>query len=88
MNFFPCRYVLYGALKAGKTTVLRVILNMCTVDLGSVYVFGRNAIDNPNNAQIGYMPELYGFENALSVEEMTMFYATMNGMERKYMTEV
>lgn len=76
-------YVLYGSIKSGKSTVLRIILQMCNPDNGSVFVFGDDGFGEiSNNRHIGYMPQKYGFDDSLTVQELAHFYATLNGMSK------
>lgn len=54
-------YVLVGANGAGKSTTLKVVLNLVRADAGTAKVFGLDTVrDAPRvRAQIGYVPEHY-----------------------------
>ncbi|HEX6160617.1 MAG TPA: ABC transporter ATP-binding protein, partial [Thermoanaerobaculia bacterium] len=54
-------YVLVGANGAGKSSAMKVLLNLERVDAGRAEVFGLDTIDDGPRvrAQIGYMPEAH-----------------------------
>lgn len=73
-------YVLYGAVKSGKSTVMRIILNLCKSDHGSLTILGNN-VDN-RSVTFGYMPQRKGLDPYLTIYETVKFYAALKGMNQ------
>lgn len=69
-------------MKSGKSTLLKIILNLCKRDEGHVYFYGKGA-DDPLDVFIGYMPQQLGLEELLTVYETIMFYASLNGLQHR-----
>lgn len=82
-----CSYVLYGAFKSGKSTLLKILLNLCKQDDGHVYFYGKGN-DDPMDVLIGYMPQQLGLEERLTVSETVMFYARLNGLKKSEVIDV
>lgn len=69
---------------AGKTTFMRIIAGVMSFD-GKVNVLGSNYPRESNNAKrhIGYMPQIFGLYQDLSVRENLIFFAELFGVTRK-----
>lgn len=66
-------YGFIGPNGSGKTTTLRMIMNIFYPDSGTIHVFGNN---RPREAisRIGYLPEERGLYRKMKVRELLKFY--------------
>jgi len=76
-----CVYGFIGPNGSGKTTTLRMIMNIIYPDSGSIRVFGKEhtaaATDN-----IGYLPEERGLYKKMKIRQLLRFYGGMkNGRD-------
>ena len=75
-------YGFIGPNGSGKTTTLRMILQIILPDSGSVYILGqlssREALD-----RVGYLPEERGVYRKMKVHEALEFFGELKGMARK-----
>lgn len=74
-------YGFIGPNGSGKTTTLRMILNILRPDRGSIRVFGseqRNAV----SGLIGYLPEERGLYKRMRVRSMLRFYGELKSGRR------
>ncbi len=69
---------------AGKTTLMRIIAGVMSFD-GDVTVLGSNYPRESNHAKrhIGYMPQIFGLYQDLSVRENLIFFAELFGVTQK-----
>jgi ABC-2 type transport system ATP-binding protein len=73
---------LLGPNGSGKTTILKLILNLLRPDSGRISLFGMPPYDVKSKARIGYLPEdtdLYPF---LSSQEILNFYGKLFKLSR------
>jgi ABC-2 type transport system ATP-binding protein len=70
---------LLGPNAAGKTTTIRIILDIVGPDTGSVEVLGR-AIDSAMRDRIGYLPEERGLYQKMRAVEHLAFFGELKGM--------
>ena len=70
---------LLGPTGAGKTTSLRMIMNILAPDEGSVQVFGQPASARTQDLT-GYLPEERGLYNRMKVREVLVFLAALKGL--------
>lgn len=77
LNFLS--YVLYGAVKSGKTTLMRILLSLCSPDAGTIFLFGENKPSK--NITVGYMPQQLGLEGSLTVHETFYYFARLQGID-------
>jgi ABC-2 type transport system ATP-binding protein len=68
-----------GANGAGKTTSLRLILDILQADSGGIGVFGR-APSRAAAVEIGYLPEERGLYGRMKVEDNLIFFARLRGL--------
>lgn len=72
-------YGFIGPNGSGKTTTLRMILNIIYPDTGSIRVFGGDAY-GVNCDRIGYLPEERGLYKNMKLTDLLRFFA---GLKRK-----
>jgi len=65
-------YGFIGPNGSGKTTTLRIILNILKADTGQVRLFGE-PIRSPRDSRIGYLPEERGLYRRMKVREHLCF---------------
>lgn len=72
---------LLGRNGSGKTTTIRMILNIVKKDLGKVSWEGRNI--DCMLSKIGYLPEERGLYQKLTIEDQLTYFAKLKGMRDK-----
>lgn len=72
---------LIGPNGAGKTTTIRILATLLRPDAGSARVAGFDVVDQVPalRAEIGYMPELFGLYDELTIEQYLDFFARVYG---------
>lgn len=79
-----CVYGFIGPNGSGKTTTLRMIMNILIADSGSINIFGEKI--NPDSIdRIGYMPEERGLYKRMKVRELLLFLGSLKS--RKNLTQ-
>jgi ABC-2 type transport system ATP-binding protein len=73
---------LLGPTGAGKTTTIRLMLDILKPDTGTIEVFGGD-LDLPKKRRIGYMPEDRGLYKELKLEQTLVYLATLKGLDEK-----
>ena len=73
---------LLGPNGSGKTTTLRVLLDVFKPDGGTVSILGGPMSEEKKN-RIGYMPEERGLYQDLSVERCLLYLSTLKGVPAK-----
>jgi len=71
-------YGFIGPNGSGKTTTLRMIMNIFYPDSGQIRIFG-NPIRDTVLDHIGYMPEERGLYTRMKVKDLLRFYGELNG---------
>ncbi|MDP8207088.1 MAG: ATP-binding cassette domain-containing protein [Candidatus Electryonea clarkiae] len=69
-------YGFIGPNGSGKTTTLRMIMNIFYPDSGSIRVFGKESQGSSNN-RICYLPEERGLYKKMKVREILKFYGNL-----------
>jgi ABC-2 type transport system ATP-binding protein len=72
---------LLGANGAGKTTSMRIVLDILRADSGTISWDGRANTDLPRRTW-GYLPEERGLYLRMKVVEVLTFFASLYGVER------
>ena len=72
-------YGFIGPNGSGKTTTIRMILHIISVDAGAIEVLG-SASTRANSNQVGYLPEERGLYKKMTVRRQLAYYASLKGM--------
>jgi ABC-2 type transport system ATP-binding protein len=70
---------LLGPNGSGKTTTLRMVLDIFSPDAGKVEVLG-GALDDRRKDRIGYLPEERGLYRDVKLERVLVYLATLKGL--------
>ena len=81
----PGVYDLLGANGAGKTTLMRMICNVLKPSAGSILLNGKTAAElgESYHAQLGYMPQDFGFYPDFTGREFMYYMAAVKGLNEK-----
>jgi ABC-2 type transport system ATP-binding protein len=71
---------LLGPNRAGKTTLLKILLGLCRPSSGRVFRLGRPLADRSTLARIGYMHENQAFPRYYSAAALLEFYGILSGI--------
>lgn len=74
-------YGFLGPNGSGKTTTIRMVMNILIPDAGEVLVRGRPATAQSKN-EIGYLPEERGLYPKMKVGDLLRFFAELKGVPR------
>ncbi len=76
---------LIGPDGAGKTTLMRLVAGLLTIDAGTITVLGLDVRADPLAVQstVGYMPQRFGLYEDLTVQENLDLYADLQGVPRR-----
>lgn len=73
-------FALLGPNRAGKTTLVKLLLSLCSPTSGSLSRFGSPIADRSTLARIGYMHENHAFPRYLTASELLHFYGGLSGI--------
>src|SRR5690606_38945084 len=73
-----------GPNGAGKSTFVKMLVGLIHPTAGQAILFGKPAGSVEARRHIGYLPELYRYQEWLSGEEVLWLHAKICGMERDY----
>lgn len=73
-------YGYLGRNGAGKTTSMRILMDVFEGDSGSITLDGKKF--NPNDHLIGYLPEERGMYAKVKVKEQLLYFAELRGSSR------
>lgn len=68
---------LVGPNRAGKTTLLKLVLSLCRPTSGSVRRFGRPAADKRTLARVGYVHEHQALPDYVTASQLLHYYGTL-----------
>lgn len=74
-------YGFIGPNGSGKTTTMRMIMNMYFPDQGTIRVFGEK-MEGASTGRIGYLPEERGLYKRMRVREILRFFAELKSGRR------
>ena len=69
---------LLGPNRAGKTTLIKMLLSLTAPNAGSIQRLGAPASDRSTLARVGYMHENHAFPRYLSAEELLRLYGGLS----------
>lgn len=73
-------YALLGANGEGKTTTMKIVLDLIRPDGGEVFVDGLPASDPKARRRVAFLPEHPYFFPHLTGEELVVYYARLSGL--------
>src|SRR5215211_7892687 len=76
-------YGLLGPNRAGKTTTIRMILNIIAPDEGTIEVLGQRNTTSKLLDRVGYLPEERGLYKKMQVRRLLKFLAALKGVSAK-----
>jgi ABC-2 type transport system ATP-binding protein len=68
---------LLGPNRAGKTTLVKLLLSLCQPTCGEVFRLGRPLSDRSTLAQVGYVHENHSFPRYLSAAALLEYYGAL-----------
>ncbi len=68
---------LLGPNRAGKTTLVKMLLSLCRPTAGEVFRLGRPLSDRSTLAQVGYVHENHAFPRYLSAAALLEYYGAL-----------
>jgi ABC-2 type transport system ATP-binding protein len=71
-------YGFIGPNGSGKTTTIRMIMNILVADRGTVTVLGRPSQSDVRD-DVGYLPEERGLYKRMTVRQLLMYYGQLKG---------
>lgn len=74
-------YGYLGRNGAGKTTSMRIIMDVFKADSGSITINGKEF--KPTNYKIGYLPEERGMYSKFKVKDQLIYFAELRGANKK-----
>jgi ABC-2 type transport system ATP-binding protein len=69
---------LLGPNRAGKTTLVKLLLSLCRPTSGEVHRLGAPASDRRTLARVGYVHENHAFPRYLSAAELLRYYGALS----------
>ncbi len=73
-------FALLGPNRAGKTTLLKILLGLCRKSGGRALRLGRPLSERSTLSRVGYMHENQAFPRYLSAVGLLEFYGSLSGM--------
>jgi ABC-2 type transport system ATP-binding protein len=71
-----------GPNGAGKTTAIKLMLGLTFPTSGEAFVLGAPIGDRETRARIGYLPELFRYQDWLTAREVLEFHCVLAGVAR------
>ena len=75
-------FALLGPNRAGKTTLVKVLLGLCRASGGTVTRLGRPLAERATLARVGYMHENQAFPRYLTATQILQFYGKMTWLSQ------
>jgi ABC-2 type transport system ATP-binding protein len=77
---------LIGRNGAGKTTIMRMMMNVYLPDSGDIFLRGKK-VDQEFRNSVGYLPEERGLYKKMKVMETLLFFAEIKGKKGKAVSD-
>src|SRR5262245_26373329 len=68
---------LLGPNRAGKTTLIKILLSLCHLTGGRCLRFGRPVHERPSLARVGYLHENHAFPRYLTATRLLEYYGAL-----------
>jgi ABC-2 type transport system ATP-binding protein len=75
-------FAILGPNRAGKTTLLKILLGLCSPSGGRVFRLRRSLSERSTLARVGYMHENQAFPRYLTAVSLLEFYGNLSGLSR------
>ena len=75
-------FALLGLNGAGKTTIVKLILNLLNLDQGTIKIQGLDSSNHLSRIGVGFIPEKFAFFNFYTVYGALEFFGKMKGVPR------
>jgi ABC-2 type transport system ATP-binding protein len=72
-----------GPNRAGKTTLVKILLSICRPSSGRIMRLGRHARDRGTLARVGYVHESQAFPRYLTARSLLQFYGALSWQEAR-----
>jgi ABC-2 type transport system ATP-binding protein len=69
---------LLGPNRAGKTTLIKILLSLCRATSGTVFRLGQPVGDRSTLARVGYVHENHAFPRYLNARELLQYYGALS----------
>jgi ABC-2 type transport system ATP-binding protein len=69
---------LLGPNRAGKTTLIKILLSLCEPTTGQAFRFGQPLTDHATLGRIGYMHEQHALPRYLTAKEVLEYYGALS----------
>lgn len=79
-----CTFGILGSNGAGKTTSIRMLMNIYQPDAGLVEVLGSR-VDEATKPRVGYLPEERGLYKKMRLEETLRFFGRIKGRDDAFL---
>lgn len=73
-------FAILGPNRAGKTTLLKILLGLCRPSAGRAFRLGRPVQERGTLARVGYMHENQAFPGYLTGDALLRFYGSLSGV--------
>ncbi len=82
LKLVPGIYGLLGANGAGKTTLMRLLCGILRPTGGSIALDGHDVSTEEYRAELGYLPQDFGYYPEFTGTEFLMYMASLKGLNR------
>jgi ABC-2 type transport system ATP-binding protein len=80
-------FALLGPNRAGKTTLIKMLLSLCAPTSGKVNRLGEVVAKKSTLARVGYMHENHAFPRYHTAQDVLSFYGGLSGVSAEHLPE-